>query len=115
MALNSFQFIGGANIAVSATPQAVQVTGPTVLITNIGLDTCYGSLGGSGSTTLSPGPPYISGQSVGGTGGGNTVGSDGIAIPPGAAVPLAVGANGWLWLCTLGGNRQTAVNVANGT
>ena len=113
MALNAFQFTGGASIAVSATPQAVQVMGPTIVVTNIGTATVYGSLGGSASMTLNPGS-QISGQPVGGTGGGNTAtGVTGIPVLPGQSISLAVGANAWLWLATLTG--ASAVNVANGT
>lgn len=115
MALSSFTFVGSANIAVNGTPQAVQVTGPTIVVTNIGGATVYGSLGGSASTTLNAQPnSYISGQAVGFAGGGNTVGTAGFAVPPGAqSPPIAVGANSWLWLATAG--QPGAVNVANGT
>lgn len=113
MALNAFQFTGGGNVSVGTTPVAVQVTGPTIVITNIGIVTVYGSLGGSASNTLNP-PAYISGQPAGGTGGGNTAaGVGGIAIAPQQEVALSVGSNSWLWLATLAG--EGAVNIANGT
>lgn len=113
MALNAFQFTGGGNVPISSTPLAIQVTGPTIVVTNIGGATVYGSLGGSASNTLAP-TNYLSGQPVGGTGGGNTAtGVAGIAIPPLEQAVLAVGGNSWLWLATLA--QPSAVNIANGT
>lgn len=114
MALNAFQFTGGGNVSVGPTPLAVQVAGPTIVITNIGEWTVYGSLGGSASGSLSP-ATYIPGQAVGGTGGGNTAtGVSGIAIlPRGVPVTLSVGANSWIWLATQA--QPGAVNIANGT
>jgi len=113
MALNAFTFTGGANISASIIPLAVQVTGPTINVSNVGANTVYGSLGGSASTTLNPGA-YLTGQAVGGTGGGNTaVGVGGFAVLPGQSVVISVSGQSWLWLATLAG--LGAVNVANGT
>lgn len=113
MALNAFQFTGGANVSVSLTPLAVQVTGPTINVTNVGPNTVYGSLGGSGTNTLNP-ASYISGQPVGGTGSGSTgTGVGGFAVLPSEVLAVSVGANSWLWLATLAG--VGVVNVANGT
>lgn len=113
MALNAFTFTGGANIAVTPTPMAVQITGPTINVTNVGQNTVYGSLGGSASSTLSP-VSFITGQPVGGTGGGNTaLGVGGFAILPGQAVAVSVSGQSWLWLASIAG--AGVVNVANGT
>jgi hypothetical protein len=116
MALSALQFTGGGNASISGTPQAFQVTGPTIIISNVGVETVYGSLGGSASTSLNP-QSYISGQVQGGSGGGNTgVGFAGIAVLPGqTSPPISIGANSWIWLCTLGGARLSLVNIANGT
>ncbi len=114
MALNAFTFTGGANVSVSSTPLAVQVTGPTINVANIGQSTVFGSLGGSASNTLNP-ASFIVGQPVGGTGGGNTgTGVGGFAILPMQSLPISVSGQSWLWLMTAAGFAGT-VNVANGT
>ena len=114
MALNAFTFTGGANVNVGVTALAVQVAGPTVLISNLGITTVYGSLGGSASGSLSP-STFISGQlGAAPTAGGNSgTGFGGVAVLPGQQVSLTTGANTWLWLATMAG--VGAVNVANGT
>lgn len=113
MALNSFQFTGGANVSVGPTPLAVQIVGPTVVVTNIGALTVYGSLGGSTSISLNPGA-YLSGAPApAGNAPSTATGVGGFSVLPGQQIALAAGANGFLWLATLAG--QSAVNVANGT
>lgn len=113
MALSAFAFTGGANVAVSTTPMAVQIAGTTIVVSNVGNNTVYGSAGGSGSTTLNP-SNYITGQPVGGAGGGNTsVGVGGFAVLPNQSVVIASSGQIWLWLATLSG--AGVVNVANGT
>jgi hypothetical protein len=113
MALNAFTFTGGGNVSITGTPQAVQVVGPTIVVSNIGQNTVYGSLGGSASTTLNPGL-YLSGQPLGGTGGGNTgTGVGGFAVLPGQSLPVSVSGQSWLWMQTLQG--LGSVNIANGT
>ena len=114
MALNAFTMTGGANVSVSATPLAVQVTGPTINVSNVGQCTVYGSLGGSASNTLNP-ASFIVGQPVGGTGGGNTgTGVGGFAVLPGQSLAVSASGQSWLWRVAAGGSAG-AVNVANGT
>lgn len=118
MALSSFALSGGGNVNVGTVPVAVQVAGPTVVITNIGNATVFGSCGGSASATVNLTLGFVTGQVVGGTGGGNTnTASAGIAIPPatneGSQAVISTGGNSWLWLATLAG--VGSVNVANGT
>ena len=114
MALNAFQFTGGANVGVSPTPLAVQVAGPTILISNLGIVPVYGSLGGSASGSLSP-STFVSGQlgAASSPGGNTATGFGGVVVLPGQQVALTTGASTWLWLATLAG--QGSVNVANGT
>lgn len=113
MALNAFTFTGGGNVSVGTTAIAVQVTGPTINVSNIGNNTVYGSLGGSASSTLNP-ATFIAGQVVGGTGSGATgTGVCGFAILPSQSLAVSVSGQSYLWLSTLSG--ASSVNVANGT
>lgn len=118
MALSAFALSGGGNVNVGTVPVAVQVTGPTIVITNIGNTTVYGSCGGSASSTINLTLGFVQSQVVGGTGAGSTnAASAGVAIPLpgnlGNQVVISTGGNGYLWLATLSG--VGAVNVANGT
>jgi hypothetical protein len=120
MALANFLPNGAATLAVSSTPLAVQVSGTTCLITNLGLSTVYGTLGGSGASSV-PSLGVLSGSGVGSPSFTNITSlNGGIPILPlgagGASqVILSVsGSNTFLWLMTLPGVPTSVVNVACG-
>lgn len=108
MALSAFAAGPGGNLSVGPTPLAVAVIGPTILITNLGEVTVYGTLA-SGTTGVLAWNPIVSIAA-----GGTTVAqTGGFAIPPNASLPVTM-AGGWLWLAT-GGPQGAGVNVINGT
>lgn len=118
MALNSFALSAGANVSVGTTPIAVQITGATIVITNVGAATVYGSCGGSTPALNLATAGYITGLPAGNATNAGQVanGTAGIAIlpaPTGDIVVLATGGNGFLWLATTAGTG--VVNVAQGT
>lgn len=109
MALSGFAAGPGGNISVGPTPLAVQVVGPTILITNLGEATVYGTLQtGTGGVLAWQPIASIAG------GGNSGAGIGGFAIPPNSSLPITTGANTWVWLAT-GGNVGAGVNLINGT
>ena len=117
MALSSFAVTGAGDVTVGPTPLAVQVSGSTVLITNLGFVTCWASLGGSAPSAANPATGQLTGLPVGqaGSSGNVATATGGVAVEgfPAPPVALAIGSNGFLWLATIAG--QTVVNVAVGT